>query len=168
MKRFVRSLVPMAVVAVVTHVVMFLVLNDILLTLSFAIAGERWAALPYQLLVLGVQIGAVLVVWRVRKPRDSEARRLYLNELGAEPYSRKADRRCVSHDRTYRAELLAYAVTVFVQFTVEFNILSAILFSPIAYGVFHVYNRRLWLNLHETWAAERIRLNPNGGENPTA
>ena len=103
----------------------------------------------------------MLLVWRIRKPRDGEARREYLQELGGEVYSRKADRKAVSRDKTYRAELVAYAVVACVQFFMQFSI-GAILYAPLAYLIFHIYNRRLWLNLHETWAGERIRLNPEG------
>ena len=161
MKRFVKAVVPMAVTAVVTHVVMFMVLGDILLTVAFSLVGERWAAIPYILLLFGVQVGAVLVVWRGRKARDSEARRAYLKDLGSEVYSRRADRRAVSRDKTYRAELVAYGVTACVQMALEFGV-AVLVLAPVAYGIFHVYNRRLWLALHETWADERIRLNPNG------
>jgi hypothetical protein len=159
MRWFVKTIIPMAVTAAVTHVLMFMVLGDILLTVSFAMVGEKWAALPYMFFLFAVQVGAILLVWRVRKPRDSEARREYLKALGGEVYSRKADRKVVSRDKTFRAELVAYAVTVFVQMAVEFSV-AVIVFAPIAYLIFHIYNRRLWLALHETWADERIRLNP--------
>ena len=159
MRRFVRSIIPMAITAAVTHFLMFLILGDILFTVACALVGQKWAALPYTLFLFLLQVGAILIVWRVRKPRDSEARREYLNLLGGEVYSRKADRKVVSRDRTFRAELLAYAVVACVQFFMQFSI-GAIIYAPIAYLIFHIYNRRLWLNLHETWAGERIRLNP--------
>ncbi len=160
MRRFVKAIIPMAVTAAVTHFLMFLILGDILYTVACAMVGQKWAALPYTLFLFGVQVVAMLVVWRVRKPRDTEARRVYLSELGSEVYSRKADRKVVSRDKTYRAELLAYAVVACVQFFMQFSV-GGIIYAPIAYLVFHIYNRRLWLNLHESWADERIRLNPD-------
>ena len=159
MKRFLKAILPMAVTAVVTHVLMAMILGDILLTVSFALVGETWAILPYAFLLFGVQIGAVLIVWRIRKPRDSVARREYLDALGSEVYSREADRKVVFHDKMFRAELVAYALSALIQFSVEFG-LAAIIFVPLGYLIFHLYNRRLWLNLHETWADERIRLKP--------
>ena len=159
MRRFVKAIIPMAVTAAVTHFLMYLILGDILYTVACAMVGQKWAALPYTLFLFGVQVAAMLVVWRVRKPRDSEARRVYLNQLGSEVYSRKADRKVVSRDKTYRAELVAYAVVACVQFFMQFSV-GGILYAPIAYLIFYIYNRRLWLNLHETWADERIRLNP--------
>lgn len=160
MRRFVKAIIPMAVTAAVTHFVMFLVLGDILYTVACALVGQKWAAIPYTLFLFAVQVGAMLLVWWVRKPRDSEAKRAYLKELGGEVYSRKADRRVISRDKTYRAELLAYAVTAVVQFAVEFSV-AVILYAPLAYLIFHIFNRRLWLALHETWADGRIRLNPD-------
>lgn len=160
MRRFVKAIIPMAVTAAVTHFLMFLILGDILFTVACAMVGQKWAALPYTLFLFAVQVVAVLIVWRVRKPRDSEARREYLNQLGSEVYSRKADRKVVSRDKTYRAELAAYAVIACIQFATQFSI-GVILYAPLAYLIFHVYNRCLWLSLHETWANERIRLNPD-------
>lgn len=159
MKRFLKAILPLAVTAVVTHVLMAMILGDILLTVSFALVGETWAILPYAFFLFAVQIGAVMIVWRVRKPRDSAARREYLDALGSEVYSRDADRKVVFRDKTFRAELIAYAVIALIQFTVEFG-LAAILFAPLGYAIFHIYNRALWLNLHETWADERIRMKP--------
>ena len=159
MRRFVKAIIPMAVTGAVTHFLVFLILGDILFTVACAMVGQKWAAIPYTLFLFAVQVGAVLIVWRIRKPRDSEARRAYLNELGGEVYSRKADRKVVSHDKTYRAELVAYAVAACIQMAVEFSV-AVTIYAPLAYLIFHLYNRRLWLNLHETWADERIRLNP--------
>ena len=161
MRRFIKAMIPMAVTAATTHILLFMVLGDILLTVSFALVGEKWAALPYMLFLFGVQVGAILPVWWVRKARDSEARREYLKVLGGEVYSRKEDRKLVSRDKTFRAELIAYAVVACVQFFMQFSV-AAIVFAPIAYMIFHFFNRRLWLALHEAWADERIRLNPNG------
>ena len=161
MRRFLNALWPMALTAIVTHIMMVMVLGGILFTVASAMVGQKYAMLPYTLFIFAVQVGAVLVVWRVRKPRDAEARRLYLNELGGEVYDRKADRKAVSRDKTYRAELVAYAVTALVQFALQFSV-ATVLIAPIAYLIFHVFNRRLWLNLHQTWADERMRLNPNG------
>ena len=160
MKRFIHSIIPMAVTAAVTHFLLFLILGDILFTVACALVGQKWAIIPYTLFMFAVEVGAMLLVWRIRKPRDGEARREYLQELGGEVYSRKADRKAVSRDKTYRAELVAYAVVACVQFFMQFSI-GAIIYAPIAYLIFHIYNRRLWLNLHETWAGERIRLNPD-------
>ena len=159
MKRFVNALWPMALTAAVTHFLLFLILGDILLTVACAMVGQKYAMIPYTLFFFAVQVAAILIVWRVRKPRDSEARREYLKLLGGEVYSRKADRKLISRDKTYRAELTAYAVVACVQFFMQFSI-GVIIYAPLAYLIFHIYNRRLWLNLHETWADERIRLNP--------
>ena len=161
MRRFVNALWPMALTAAVTHFLLFLILGDILLTVACAMVGQKYAMIPYTLFFFAVQVAAILVVWRVRKPRDSEARREYLRLLGGEVYSRKADRKVVSRDKTFRAELIAYAVVALVQFSSAFS-LAVIIYGPIAYVIFHIFNRNLWLRLHKTWAEERIRLNPNG------
>ena len=161
MRRFLNALWPMALTALVTHFLLFLILGDILFTVACAMVGQKYAMIPYTLFFFAVQVAAMLIVWRIRKPRDSEARREYLNLLGSDAYSRKDDRKVVSRDKNYRAELLAYAVVACVQFFMQFSV-GAILYAPLAYLIFHIYNRRLWLNLHETWADERIRLNPNG------
>ena len=84
MRRFVNALWPMALTAIVTHIVMVMVLGGILFTVASAMVGEKYAMLPYTLFIFAVQVGAVLVVWWVRKPRDAEARREYLKELGGE------------------------------------------------------------------------------------
>ena len=160
MKRFLQAIWPMALTAAVTHFLLFLILGDILFTVACALVGQKWALIPYTLFFFAVHVGATLIVWRVRKPRDSEARREYLNLLGGEVYSRKADRKVISHDKTFRAELWAYAVVACVQFFMQFSV-GAIIYAPMAYLIFHNFNRRLWLNLHETWADERIRMNPN-------
>ena len=160
MRRFVQAIWPMALTAAVTHFLLFLILGDILFTVACAMVGQKYAMLPYTLFFFAVQVAAILIVWRIRKPRDSEARRAYLHELGGEVYSRKADRKAVSRDKTYRTELVAYAVVACVQFFMQFSV-GAIIYAPLAYLIFHIFNRRLWLNLHETWADERIRLNPN-------
>ena len=160
MRRFLNALWPMALTAIVTHIVMVMVLGGILFTVASAMVGEKYAMLPYTLFIFAVQVGAVLVVWWVRKPRDAEARREYLKELGGEIYSRKADRKVVSRDKTYRAELIAYAVVALVQFSSAFSV-AVIIYGPIAYLIFHVFNRWLWMKLHKTWAGERMRLNPD-------
>ena len=159
MRRFLNALWPMALTALMTHFLLFLILGDILFTVACAMVGQKYAMIPYTLFFFAVQVAAILIVWRVRKPRDNEARREYLNLLGGEVYDRRADRKLVTWDKTYRAELTAYAVVASVQFFMQFSI-GAIIYAPLAYLIFHIYNRRLWLNLHETWADERIRLNP--------
>ena len=161
MRRFIKAMIPMAVTAAVTHFLLFLILGDILFTVACAMVGQKYAMIPYTLFFFAVQVGAVLLVWWVRKARDSEARREYLKVLGGEVYSRKEDRKLVSHDKTFRAELIAYAVVACVQFFMQFSI-GAVIYAPLAYLIFHIFNRRLWLALHEAWADERIRLNPNG------
>ena len=161
MKRFFNALWPMAVAAIVTHIVMVMVLGGILYTVACAMVGQKYAMLPYSLFIFAVQVGAILIVWWVRKPRDAEARREYLKELGGEVYVRKTDRRLVSRDKTFRAELIAYAVTALVQISSAFSI-GVIIYGPIAYVIFHIFNRWLWMKLHRTWADERMRLNPNG------
>ena len=161
MRRFIKAMIPMAVTAAVTHFLLFLILGDILFTVACAMVGQKYAMIPYTLFFFAVQVGAILPVWWVRKARDSEARREYLKVLGGEVYSRKEDRKLVSHDKTFRAELIAYAVVACVQFFMQFSI-GAVIYAPLAYLIFHIFNRRLWLALHEAWADERIRLNPNG------
>ena len=116
----------------------------------------------------GDAVGSTKGLWKILQLSFPEKEILLINEdqseylkfLGGEVYSRKADRKVVSRDKTFRAELVAYAVVACVQFFMQFSV-GAILYAPIAYLIFHIYNRRLWLNLHETWADERIRLNPD-------
>ena len=161
MKRFVKALIPMAVAAAVMYFLLGLILSDILYTVACALVGQEWASLHFILMILAAYIAVQLVSHRIQKTRQPEERRAYLEVLGGEVYDRKTDRKRVSRDKLYRAELIAYAVVAFVQCTATFNVISAVVVAPVMYAVFHIYNRRLWLNLHETWADERIRLNPN-------
>ncbi len=161
MRRFMKAVLPMAAVAVATYFLMAIILSNILFTAACALVGQKLAQLPYILSILAVYAAAQLIAHRVRKLRDSEERREYLAVLGSDVYDRRADRRLVSRDGLYRAELVAYALVCLVQCATTFGVLSAVLVAPILYAIFHVYNRRLWLSLHKTWANERMRLNPN-------
>ncbi len=161
MRKFLPSLGYMLAIAASVYFLLIIFLSDVLLTVSYAIAGETFAVIPWLILLLLCNIGVMLVFWTFIKRQDGTAKREYLAVLGGEVYDRATDGKRISADKQYRVELLAYAVVATLQIMLTFGILYWPICFPIMYATFHIYDRRLWYKLHKSWADGRMRLNPN-------
>lgn len=90
--------------------------------------------------------------------RNAEARRDFLNVLGAEKYDRKADFKALAKTKEFRNECIIYAIIyitlAFIATRPKWIFLVAILVFPFV---------NLWHHtaVHKTWASERIRLGQN-------
>jgi len=90
--------------------------------------------------------------------RNAEARRDFLNALGAEKYDRKADFKALAKTKEFRNECIIYAIIyitlVFIATRPKWIFLVAILVFPFI---------NLWHHtaVHKQWASERIRLGQN-------
>ena len=163
MDRFIKTIIPMTVTALVSHLLWAMLLDYLFISVAYSLVGDRgmlWVNIIQIILTLVGQVGAVMIVWRVRKPVNAVERRAYLQELEGNVYDRKADRELVARDKTFRTELWVYALLAYIQLTLELNFILAAILTPIGMVAFYFYNRRLWTRIHEAWAHERIRLNP--------
>ena len=90
--------------------------------------------------------------------RNAEARRDFLNVLGAEKYDRKADFKALAKTKEFRNECIIYAIIyitlVFIATRPKWIFLVAILVFPFV---------NLWHHtaVRKAWASERIRLGQN-------
>ena len=90
--------------------------------------------------------------------RNAEARRDFLNALGAEKYDRKADFKALAKTKEFRNECIIYAIIyitlVFIATRPKWIFLVAILVFPFI---------NLWHHtaVRKAWASERIRLGQN-------
>ncbi len=94
--------------------------------------------------------------------RDAEARREFLNDLGAEKYDRKADFKTLAKTKGFRNECIIYAI-IYVTLALiatrpKWIFLVAILVFPFI---------NLWHHtaVRKRWASERIRFAERSMEN---
>lgn len=94
--------------------------------------------------------------------RDAEARREFLNDLGAEKYDRKADFKTLAKTKGFRNECIIYAI-IYVTLALiatrpKWMFLVAILVFPFI---------NLWHHtaVRKRWASERIRFAERSIEN---
>ena len=87
--------------------------------------------------------------------RDAEARREFLNALGAEKYDRKSDFKALAKSKQFRTECIIFAILYIGMFV--FSMSPKWVFA-VGILVFPFIN--LWHHtaLHKQWASERIRL----------
>ncbi len=86
--------------------------------------------------------------------RNAEARREFLDDLGAEKYDRKADFKALAKTKQFRNECIIFAILYIV---------VIILFKPwwiCVIGILAFPFINLWHHtaVHKKWAGERIRL----------
>ena len=90
--------------------------------------------------------------------RNAEARRDFLNALGAEKYDRKADFKALAKTKEFRNECIIYAIIyitlAFIATRPKWIFLVAILVFPFINLWHHTAARK-------AWARERIRLGQN-------
>ncbi len=161
MRRLLPTLGTMLAIAASAYFLLYIIFKNVLLTVACAMVGQEHAFLPWLIFMTIFYIAIMLGAWTVIKGRDGTAKREYLASLGSAVYDRRTDGKLISHDKQYRAELLAYAVIVSLQILLSFGLFYWIFCFPVMYGAFHVYNRLLWRRLHRSWAEGRMRLNPN-------
>lgn len=106
------------------------------------------------------------ISWRVHKIRNEQEKRAYLQTLGANRFDRAKEKEALKKDRGFRAELISYAIVAVLESAFTFNFLIAVLTAPLLFLIFWLIDKKLWLDLRETWAFERIRLNPDHPQSP--
>ncbi len=165
MKRFFSAFGPMLAVALGAYFLLDIVLAGILLTIATAIAGQQYYIIPWLIMMTAFYIVIQLVFHTVRFRRDGEAKRLYLAELGSDPYDPFAERRALRKDKDFHAENIAYALIALLQSFLSFGG-TAILTVPVMVAVSCIYNRCLHLSTHKAWANGRLHNAPEGDRNP--
>lgn len=87
--------------------------------------------------------------------RNAEARRAFLNDLGAEKYDRKADFKALAKTKEFRNECIIFAI---IYVTLALIATRPKWIFVVATLVFPLIN--LWHHtaVHKAWAGERIRL----------
>ncbi len=161
MKRFWNAFWPMLAVGAACYFAIDIILGGVFLSLAFAIAGKQYAGLLWVPLMTVFCMAVMLIAWYLHKSRDATSKREYLAVIGGETYDRRADKRLVSRDPQYRDELVSFALISSLLIFLTFGPLYLPICFPVMYGVFHVFNRRLWLRLHKAWAEGRMHQNPN-------
>ena len=103
---------------------------------------------------LGTMVFNVLAIC-IPHARDAEARREFLNVLGAEKYDRKADFKTLAKTKSFRTECIIFTILYIYMFI--FSVSPKWIFL-VAILVFPFVN--LWHHtaVHKQWASERIRL----------
>ena len=185
MKRFLRILLPMVIVAVVLYYVLLIILSDVLMGVACALVGEAFAPIPHTLLVVGCYLLGQCLTHRSIKLRQHKERRAFLDQLGGDVYDRKKDIKKIFSSRLFQDEITAYTLVTLVDLVViaytlitkggiaylvvaqgglPFYIYIAGIAAtfPILFAAFFFYDLHLWRYLREGWAALRIRLNPEG------
>ena len=87
--------------------------------------------------------------------RDAEARREFLNTLGAEKYDRKADFKALAKSKQFRTECIIFTI---LYVPLIFIVAYAKWVFPVGILAFPLIN--LWHHtaVRKAWASERIRL----------
>ena len=87
--------------------------------------------------------------------RDAEARRDFLNALGAEKYDRKADFKALSKTKEFRNECIIFAILYVYMFIVSMSPKWIFLVAILAFPFVNLWHHTA---VHKQWASERIRL----------
>lgn len=177
LKRIIDAFKWMLLAAALAVFLFRMVFYDLFITISSVILQpffeDRWH-LQWNFIVivpLTVLFFSLISVisWRIRKINNDAEKRAYLHTLADARYDRAAEKAQLKTDKGFHAELIAYAVIAVLQSAFTFNWLFALLTAPLLFLVFYLTDKKLWLDLRETWAANRLRLNPDAPnpENPS-
>ena len=103
---------------------------------------------------LGTMVFNVLAIC-IPHARDAEARREFLNVLGAEKYDRKADFKTLAKMKQFRAECIIFTILYLPLIFVVANAKWVFLIGILAFPFVNLWHHTA---VHKQWASERIRL----------
>ena len=87
--------------------------------------------------------------------RNAEARREFLNALGAEKYDRKADFKTLAKTKQFRTECIIFTILYLPLIFVVANAKWVFLIGILAFPFINLWHHTA---VHKQWATERIRL----------
>ena len=87
--------------------------------------------------------------------RNEEARREFLNALGAEKYDRKADFKTLAKTKEFRNECIIYAIIYITLALIATRPKWIFLVATLIFPFINLWHHTA---VHKTWAGERIRL----------
>ena len=87
--------------------------------------------------------------------RDAEARRAFLNVLGAEKYDRKADFKALAKTKNFRNECIIFTILYVVMFLISMAPKWVYIVGILAFPLINLWHHTA---VHKQWASERIRL----------
>lgn len=94
--------------------------------------------------------------------RDAEARRAFLDVLGADKYDRKADFKALAKTKSFRNECIIYTILYVVMFVISMSPKWVYIVGIFAFPFVNLWHHTA---VHKQWASERLHLAPkNQGE----
>ena len=103
---------------------------------------------------LGTMVFNVLAIC-IPHARDAEARREFLNVLGAEKYDRKADFKSLAKTKNFRNECIVFTILYVVMFLISMSPKWVYVIGILAFPFINLWHHTA---VHKQWASERIRL----------
>ena len=87
--------------------------------------------------------------------RDAEARREFLNALGADKYDRKADFKVIAKTKDFRNECIVFTILYVVMFLISMAPKWVYIVGILTFPFINLWHHTA---IHKQWASERIRL----------
>ena len=87
--------------------------------------------------------------------RDAEARREFLDMLGADKYDRKADFKAIAKTKQFRNECIVFTILYIYMFIFSVSPKWIFLVAILAFPFVNLWHHTA---VHKLWASERIRL----------
>ena len=87
--------------------------------------------------------------------RNAEARRDFLNAIGAEKYDRKADFKALVKTKDFRNECIVFSILYIVMFFISMSPKWIFLVAILVFPFINLWHHTA---IHKQWASERIRL----------
>lgn len=90
--------------------------------------------------------------------RNAEARRAFLDDLGAEKYDRKADFKALAKTKEFRNECIIFSILYVYMFIVSVSPKWIFLVAILAFPFINLWHHTA---VRKNWASERIRFAPS-------
>ena len=87
--------------------------------------------------------------------RNAEARRDFLNAIGAEKYDRKADFKALVKTKDFRNECIVFSILYIVMFFISMSPKWIFLVAILVFPFINLWHHTA---VHKRWASERIRF----------
>ena len=112
-----------------------------------------WASIIFVRICMMFANGLVICIPHVRNP---EARREFLDVLGAEKYDRKADFKALAKTKQFRTECIIFTI-LYVGVIILFKPWWVCLIGILAFPFINLWHHTA---VHKQWASERLHLAP--------
>ena len=87
--------------------------------------------------------------------RNAEARRAFLDDLGAEKYDRKSDFKALAKTKEFRNECIIFTILYIYMFIMSMSPKWIFLVAILAFPFINLWHHTA---VHKAWAGERIRF----------